>query len=70
MQRFRVGKQEPRAITEWRYWMERAEEARTQAEGFSDPEAREIMFRMAEEYERLTNLLTPQPRRKATEKAE
>ena len=70
MQRFRVGKQEPRAITEWRYWMERAEEARTQAEGFSDPEAREIMFRMAEEYERLTKLLTPRPRRKAMEKAE
>ena len=35
------------------HWRERAEEARYVAEQISDPEAREIMLRIAVDYERL-----------------
>ena len=36
---------------------DRAEEARTLAEGFRDPEARRMMFEIAERYEKLAKRL-------------
>ena len=36
---------------------DRAEEARTLAEGFRDPEARRMMFEIAERYEKLAQRL-------------
>jgi hypothetical protein len=35
------------------YWRDRAEEARTRAEGMTDPDARSAMVMVAENYERL-----------------
>jgi hypothetical protein len=36
-----------------KHWRDRAEEARRHAEVFTDPQAKESMLRIAEEYEKL-----------------
>lgn len=57
-----MGRRETKAVIEWRYWMDRAEEARTIAEGFRDPEARQAMLHIASDYENIAEMLL-KPRR-------
>jgi hypothetical protein len=40
-------------INDAKHWRERAEETRTMAERMSDPDAKQAMLRIAEEYEKV-----------------
>jgi hypothetical protein len=44
------------------YWQRRAEEARTMAEGFRNPETRRILLSIAESYESLAELARKNPK--------
>jgi hypothetical protein len=55
-------KRERGTAAEWRYWVERAEEARTMAEGFDDPRARRTMIGIADEYDHVATALKPTER--------
>ena len=50
-------RRESRYVAEWRYWVERAEKARTMAEAGSDPIARDTMLRFAEKYDGVAEVL-------------
>ena len=38
-----------------KHWLERADEARSIADQISDPDSKQMMLRIAEDYERLAN---------------
>ena len=61
-------KRKTQAVAEWRYWEDRAEEARAMAEGSGDPEAHQTMLRIAKEYEDMAKLFEPRSRNMGDER--